>query len=111
MPVHYNPTDPDTLGEPVPRVEFELLEDRLVERYGGITKTAGDSPGLEGMWISPITQQRYVDTHRGYQIVAERLPEHEAYFLALHAELCERLRQEDIFITRQEIELATQRRR
>lgn len=63
------------------------------------------------MWISPITQQRYVDTHRGYQIVAERLPEHEAYFLALHAELCERLRQEDIFITRQEIELATQRRR
>ena len=29
----------------------------------------------------------------------------------LHAELCERLRQEDIFITRREIELAAQRRR
>ena len=79
--------------------------------FDGYTKSPEERPGVEGVWINPETGEQFVDGHRSYQVVAERLPEHEAYFLALHAELCERLRQEDIFITRQEIELATQRRR
>ena len=111
VPLLYNPTDPTTPGEPVPRTEVVELEFQLQQRFDGYTKSPEERPGVEGVWINPETGEQFADAHRSYQIVAERLPEHEAYFLALHAELCERLRQEDIFITRQEIELATQRQR
>ena len=111
VPLRFNKDDPVAPGQPIPRAEFDVLEERLLTRYRGITMTRLHPPSLEGAWVSLITGQRFDDVHRGYEILCVQLPEHEAYFLALHAELCERLRQEDIFITRQEIELATQRRR
>lgn len=111
VPLRYNSTDPTVPGQPIPRAEVVELEFQLQQRFDGYTKSPEERPGVEGVWINPETGEQFVDGHRSYQVVAERLPEHEAYFLTLHAELCERLHQEDIFITRQEIELATQRRR
>ena len=110
VPLRFNKDAPVAPGQPIPRAEFDDLEERLLARYRGITMTRLHPPSLEGAWVSLITGQRFDDVHRGYEILCAQLPEHEAYFLALHAELCERLRQEDIFMTRQEIELATQRR-
>ena len=95
----------------MPRAEVVELKFQIQRRFDGYTKYPDERRGVEGVWINPETGEQFVDAHRSYQVVTNRLPEHEAYFLSLHAELCERLRQEDIFMTRQEIELATQRRR
>ena len=110
VPIRFNDDDPQAPGQPVPREVFNALERQFLTRFGGFSRNPEDQPGVEGMWQSAVTGRSYTDTHRSFRVVTNCLAEHEAYFLALHAELCERLRQEDMFMTRQEIKLATQRR-
>ncbi len=104
MPVAYNPDDPLRPGGAIEGEKFVALEERLVARFGGFTKlSAPTRPVVEGQWRDRTTGALYVDRHRRYEIVSERRPTHNDFWLQLSTEWLALFRQETIFLSREAI--------
>ena len=57
LPIAYND------GQPVPEDEFEKLQERIIQLFGGWSYYSG-----QGGWINPQDNQKYAEEHRHYRI-------------------------------------------
>jgi len=91
--------DPIAPGAEIEPEKFTVVEVQL-ERFGFSVYRSSLGPIVEGRW-SGQTDMSYL-----YEVVAQRFPEHEAFFLELYVYLKEQFRQRDIFMTKDETTLA-----
>jgi len=96
LPLKYND------GTAVEPEKLYEVREKIVSLFGAVTI---HPLSTEGIWIDPLTQQKYYDSCRRFEVAIDQSPDTEKLLKTLKEDLKNIFKQEEIFMYYSEITL------
>ena len=101
LPTFYNNEDvPGNLGKPIEAKKFRLVRDKVIEKFGSISKHPGT---ILGTWTDKNSCIRYFDNCWKFEVCVENTDDAIEFFEKLKEYLMKEFEQEDIYMVFTEV--------